>query len=277
MLITEAFKSYATDVIAMRNQSHKTEENHYICMRALLSFFGDIDIQTLSFPMVRDWKLNLDKARSPATVRNYVIKLRVVLSYCELLGLKVTNPDLIPVPKRVEKIPQFLSEKQVSEIIDRTKRIKNKAIISLLYASGIRVSELCQLDRGDYHGDGTFTVTGKGGKPRLCLIDARTMKYVTAYYATREDNNPAVFLSDSGARITPGAVQDTFRTVRKQTGISCHPHTLRHSFATNLLRNNANIRYVQVMLGHSSLQTTQIYTHVVDEDLKKIYQLHHTV
>lgn len=276
MLISEAFHSYASDVIAMRNQSAKTEENHYVCMRALLVHFGDVPIESLSFIMIRDWKMALDKCRSPETVRNYIVKLRNVLKYCDLLGLPVVSVERIPVPQRTDTVPQFLTKEQVALLIATTRQVKNKCIISFLYACGIRVSELCGLNRGDIH-DRCFTVVGKGGKARLCFIDERTEYLLNEYLMTREDNLTPLFLTRAGRRITPGTIQETFKTLRKQVGFECHPHTLRHSFATDLLRNNTNLRYVQAFLGHKSISTTERYTHVVDADLQEIYGDKHTV
>jgi integrase/recombinase XerD len=226
--------------------------------------------------MVRDWKMLLDKTRSDATVRNYIIKLRVVLDYLEKHGHSGLRADQVPVPKRRDKVPTFLTKHEVTQCIDATKRIKNKAIIALLYASGIRISELCQLDRGELK-DGSFTVIGKGGKARLCFYDERANTLIKLYLESREDNNPALFLSDMGLRITPGCIQETFKSVRKQTGLDVHPHTLRHSFATNLLQSNTNLFHVSKLLGHAQLNTTSQYLHVVNEDLRSVYMKHHTV
>jgi site-specific recombinase XerD len=288
MRITEAFDAYRSDVIVFKNQSGKTEENHYVCMRALIKYFGDIDIESLSFAMVRDWKLDLDKSRSIETTRNYIIKLRVVLTFCRSRGINCLRPEDIPVPKRSSRVPDFVTPEEVQRLIDgcdvprsrRLNRLRNRTIISLLYASGIRVSELCGLDRSSIHDDNSFTVIGKGSKARLCFLDERTSAYLSDYLRSRPDNHPALFVSDHNiARITPGGVQEIFKFARRRAGIPVpvHPHTMRHSFATNLLRNNTNIRYVQVMLGHASLETTQMYTHVVDKDLQAIYQSHHTI
>lgn len=276
MTMTEAFESYRLDCIVFKNQSRKTEENHLVCLRSLKAYFGDIHIEQLTFEMVRKWKIHLDSKCSPATVRNYIIKLRVVLAYLRAQGRTTLDPDLIPVPKRVEKVPEYLTKEQVAVCIVGTKRIKNKAIVSFLYGSGVRISEMCALDRGQIR-ESRFTVIGKGGKPRLCFVDKRTEKLLGLYLATRTDNHPALFLTDAGARISPGVVQETFKSIRRSTGIEVSPHTLRHSFATDLLKNNANMRYVQAMLGHSSLQTTQVYTHVVDNDLEAVYKAHHKI
>lgn len=290
MTISQAFEAYRQDIIVFQNQSKKTEENHMICCRALLVFFGDVDITSLNFAMVRDWKEELSKRRSAETVRNYIIKLRVVLDYLIKRGMPVLSPEQIPVPKRTDKVPHFIAKTDVAKLIQAVSqrkagyqaenRLRNQAIISMLYASGIRVTELCNLNRADLQEQNSFTVVGKGGKARLCFFDDRARCYLNAYFQVRHDDNPALFIqSQNGLRITAGNVQEIFRGAWKRAGLDrpVHPHTLRHSFATNLLRNNANIRYVQTLLGHSSLETTQMYTHVVDTDLRKAYNNFHTI
>jgi len=290
MLLSEAFELYRTDVILFKNQSPKTEENHLVCLKALFVFFGDVPIESLAFSMVRDWKTALAKTRSDSTVRNYIIRLRVVLDFCNSRGVICLRAEQVPVPKRNDTVPEFITKEDVAKLIravsvpapgySRLNRLKNAAMIALLYASGIRVSELCGLNRADVKEDGTFTVVGKGGRARLCFMDERAAWLVNEYLVERSDNNTALFISAQNTRrITPGTVQGVFRLARKKAGFTApiHPHTLRHSFATNLLRNNANIRYVQVMLGHASLETTQMYTHVIDEDLKAAYMRHHSI
>jgi site-specific recombinase XerD len=234
VLISEAFELYRKDVIVFSNQSNKTEECHFVSLRAFVNYAGDLDIQDISFETVREWKNHLDKTRSPTTVRCYVIKFRVVMKWLRQRGYDVMDSETIPVPKREDKVPVFLTKEQVAQCIKATKRAKNKAIISLLYSYGLRVSELCNLNRGQIRDDGSFTVIGKGGRSRLCFTDQRTIKLIKLYLATRADNHPALFLSESGGRIRPGTIQETFKTIRKQTGLECHPHTLRHSFATDL-------------------------------------------
>lgn len=276
MRLSEAFELYRTDVIAFRNQSSKTEENHLVAMKSIIRFMGDIDVSNITFEQVRNWKQHLEKNRSDATVRNYIIKLRVVLAYLQVKGVKSLDPNLIPVPKKTQSVPVFLNKEQVTLIINSTKRIKNKAIVSILYASGVRISEMCSLNRDSIR-ERMFTLIGKGGKARLCFIDERSETLLNLYLEGRDDNNPALFLTDAGKRITPGVVQETFKSIRKSTGIECHPHTLRHSFATNLLQSNTNLYYVSKLLGHSQLNTTQQYLHLVDHDLREIYKKHHTV
>jgi integrase/recombinase XerD len=274
MRLTEAFDRYCLDCIVFRNQSKKTEENHYVCLRALVAYLGDAEIEEVTFHQIRDWKMHLDKTRSSSTVRNYVIRLRVVLAHLEKLGLKVVSPDLVPVPKRVDRVPSVICKEQVTSLIASTKNIKYKAIVSLLYASGLRVSELCALNREDVKGD-SFTVVGKGGKARLCFLDERTKVLTALYLEQRTDNHAALFMTDYSSRMTPGTVQETFRRLRRVSGIECHPHTLRHSYATNLMDNGMHIYTLSRLMGHSSIQTTSVYLHVTDPQLKSEYDKHH--
>lgn len=278
MSISDAFEQYRQDVILFSNQSSKTEEAHLVCMRLLLVFFGDVPIESLNFEMIRLWKRELEKRRSPETVRSYIIKLRVVLIYCDRRGVPVINPGQIIVPKRPDHVPVFITAEEVTLLINSCRRLRSKAVISMLYASGIRVSELCSLDIGQIHNH-CFTVIGKGNKARLCFTDERTENYLSLYLSKRKDNHPALFLSTQReGRMTPTNVQFILKAARRNAHLNKHitPHTLRHSFATNLLTNNTNLRYVQEMLGHKSIQTTQMYTHVVNEDLRKVYNEKHT-
>lgn len=288
--VVDAFEIYRRDFIVYRNQSRKTEEMHLLCMKSLTAFFGTIPLRELSFQHVRDWKEDLEKTKSPNTVRGYILKLRVVLAFVKKLGYETIDPDIIGVPKRKSVQVTFITEEEVERLIEATfrpqpgyatnNRHRNRALISLLYASGIRVSELCRMNRADIQKDGTFTVVGKRDKPRLCFLDERTMGYISDYLELRRDHNPALFLSDlTSNRISVATVQEIFRVARMKAGINkpIHPHTMRHSFATNLLRNNANLIYVKEFLGHTSVQTTEMYTHVVNEDLRRVYLEKHTV
>lgn len=270
---------YRDDYIVFRNQSSKTEENHFIAMKSLILFAGDLDITQLSFEKIRDWKISMDKSKSSITVRGYIIKLRVVLKYLKERGYDVVDPEAIPVPQRGDTIPEWISPEEVKKLIDATSVLRNKCIISLLYASGIRVSELCSLNRDSIR-EGAFTLLGKGKRARLCFVDERTQKLLDKYLAQRTDNNPALFIGKYDThRLTSNNTQEIFRIVRKAAGFThtISPHTMRHSFATNLLRSNTNIRYVQELLGHQSLETTQMYTHIVNEDLRKVYNKHHSI
>lgn len=289
MRLSEAFNLYREDYIVYNNQSSKTEDTHMRVSRLLLDFLGDIDTSTLTFQQIRDFKKAISKGRDVSTVREYLIRIRVVLKYIKEEGYRTLDYKRITLPERIEKVPEFLTPDQVDQLLraafkpvrgySTVNRYRNRAIISLLFSSGIRSEELRRLNRTDIRPDNTFTVFGKNSKHRLCFIDDRTRQYIDEYLSLRTDNNPALFIADqNGLRLSKHAFQLIFVLLRKKVDfeVPLHGHVLRHSFATDLLRNGANMRYVQVMLGHSSILTTQIYTHVTDPDLQDIHKRFHS-
>jgi len=287
--ITEAFELYRLDCIIYKNQSAKTEDTHQRVCRLLVKFLGDTKIEDLTISQVRAWKRQIDKGRKVGTVREYLTRLRMVLSFLQQEGYSLLNPSRIELPPRDDEDPQFLTKKQVAQLIEATflpirgystlNRYRNRAVIGLLFASGIRSAELRRLDITDIREDNTFSVKGKGKKRRLCFIDETTRQYIQEYLELRIDDNPALFIANqNGKRLSKHSFQRIFEFAGKKVhfDVPLHGHILRHSFATDLLRNGANMRYVQEMLGHSSIQTTQIYTHVVDLDLQNAYKKFHS-
>lgn len=279
MKLSEAFDLYEKDYIRFANQSKRTLETHQYVKKNLVQFIGDIGINKLSVEQISDWKENLEKERSQNTVRCYIMRIRDVLSYCNKRGIKSLNVDLVPLPKRKETVPIFLTENEVAKMIECAPNIRAKFVISLLYASGIRLSEFISLNQGQII-DRRFTVIGKGDKARLCFIDDRTNKLMEEYLATRTDHDSALVVSyEHKKRMTATNVQLIIRNAAKRAGIAkkVTPHTLRHSYATNFLKNNGNIRYLSQSMGHASLNTTAMYAHVVDMDLERQYRQFHTV
>lgn len=278
MLISDAFDSYKKNYMAVRHQSIRILETHEVCKRQLVQFLGDKDMAEITIDDVARWEKWLNKSRCLNTVRNYITRLRVVADYMALLGLPSIKAALIPIPRREATVPAFLTPSEVEAMIACSYSLRNAFTISLLYSSGIRLSELIQLNRGQIV-DRQFTVIGKGNKPRLCFIDERTEHLMEHYLRTREDRADALIISaQNKARMTPTNVQLLIRNSAMRAGITkkVTPHTLRHSFATNFLRNNGNMRYLSTMLGHASLDTTMMYAHVVDNDLKDQYKKYHT-
>jgi len=288
--ISEAFEKYRLEYIVYRNQSAKTEEMNKCAQNSLVAFCGDIPITDLSFDLVRKWKEQLAKTRSANTVRGYILKLRVVLDYLIICGYEgILEPRRIGIPKRSNVKIDYLTPDEVSDIIKaletkgdytRVQRARNIAIVSFLYASGVRVSELCNLNIEDIHSDGSFVVVGKGNKIRPCFLDERAVSHLKAYLALRTDNKRALFIAESTSeRLSKSTVQFVFRNISRiyKTTKHIHPHTMRHSFATNLLSNNANLFHVSKLMGHASVQTTEEYLHYTNYDLQKAYQTKHTI
>ena len=279
MRISEAFDMYLEDYIRAKNQSTRTEETHEACKRLLVQFLGDKELSQLSLLDVREWRKEISKGRRPNSIRVYILRLRAVLRYCNIRDIPAIKSELVPVPKREATVPVFLTEQEVTRMIECSTSVRNAFVISLLYSSGIRLSELIALNRGQIV-DRRFTVIGKGRKPRLCFIDQRTELLMNMYLASRKDNHEALIVSNEfKRRMTATNIQ---LLVRNSASKAClnkkvSPHTLRHSFATNFLKNNGNMRYLSAMLGHASLDTTMMYAHVVDLDLQNQYEKYHTI
>jgi integrase/recombinase XerC len=280
MTITEAFELYRDDYIVPKHQSAKTEEAHFGCMKSLVTFLGDVGIETVTREQIRQWRWFV--LRTNKTDYNHVVKLRCVLSYLIEEGHRVVHPAKIQVPRRKKPIVNFLTPTQIKLFIDscesrcKKTRARNKAIISLIFSSGIRVSEVCALDISHVTGKNFFTIESKGGEATPSFIDHRTQVYIMTYLRMRTDSNPALFLSQTGKRIRPLNIQEVFEHLSHVTGIKATPHTLKHSFCTDLLRNGANLRHVQRLAKHKSIQTTEIYTHVMDYELQELHKQFHT-
>lgn len=278
MLISQAFDSYERNYMAIRHQSIRICQTHAVTRRMLIEILGDKDMADITVEDIGKWVKELRKRRCSNTVRNYIIRLRVVTEYLALIDVPCIKTALIPVPKREATIPAFLTAEDVTKMIECSYNIRNAFVISLLYSSGIRLSEMIQLNRNSIV-DHKFTVIGKGRKARLCFIDDRTEKLMDQYLKSRDDNSEALIVSaQNKARMTPTNVQLLIKNSAIRAGIDKRvtPHTLRHSFATNFLKNNGNMRYLSTMLGHASLDTTMMYAHVVDNDLQAQYEMFHT-
>jgi len=293
LTLSEAFELYRKDVIVYKNQSAKTEEMNQCAMKSIVAFLGDIPIAELEFDQVRKWTTDLRKTRTSNTVRGYILKLRVVLKYLKARGYECLDAEAVGIPKRDSRVVDYLEVDEVEAMLhavfqrgpgySKFKRYRNRAIIALMFSAGLRNGELCNMERTQIKdGVDSFTVIGKGNKPRVCFIDPITHRYIDEYLALRDDPYPALFVSEQQKgreKINPGVVQMVVKNAATKAGLdkNIHPHTLRHSFATDLLRNNTNIVYVKELLGHASIQVTMTYTHVVDEDLHQIHRLKHTV
>ena len=288
MKISEAFDLYKNNYMFIKGQSRRVLENQDYVKQRLIRVLGDKRIDKITMDDVYKWAESISTMRLPDgserkravnTMRNDLIRLKMVLKYMRLLGHDCLEPELIPIPKREDVRRPFLTEYEVSEMIKHSYSLRNKFVISLLYSSGIRLSEMIALNR-DSIVDRQFTVVGKGKKARLCFIDERTEKIMKEYLASRNDDCEALIISyKNKARMTPTNVQLLVKNTALRAGIAkkVTPHILRHSFATNFIRNNGNIKYLSVLLGHVSINTTAIYTHVVDNDLAYQYKRYHSV
>ena len=194
MKLSEAFDEYRDNYMILKGRSRSTIEHHEYKKDSIVEFLGDKDIAKVTSSDISSWYKFLSKSRSQNTVRNYISTIREVLDYMNLRGINCLKKSLIPAPKRLDHIPEFLTPEEVSEMIENATSLRNKCVISLLYSSGIRLSEMINLNRGQIVNK-RFTVVGKGSKVRLCFIDERTEQLLNKYLETRKDNCEALIVS----------------------------------------------------------------------------------
>ena len=291
MRISEAFTEYRTREIKGRAGSPNTDKAYYYTSKVVVEYFGDINIKRLKLDDISDFYLDLIEPRlgadgqrivSKDTAKEYVSKLRTVVRFCRKRGINTINPDEIALPRSEKKYARFIDTAQYERFIAEIgaprrgyatiNRERNVLICKMLFYTGLRISELCALDR-DTIRNRQFTVVGKSKDPRPCFITKEIERDIEHYLSLRTDDNPALFIAnETGERVTPTNVQRVFRRVARSTGmVKVTPHTMRHSFATRMLEDGVDIRYVAAFLGHQSLNTTKRYTHVRDYKMAQIY------
>lgn len=232
---------------------------------------------------------------SKATQNYHLIALRSWLKFLNRKGVEVIPADRIDLPKTDTRQIQFLEHEELMRLLNQPKaaNLKGKrdmAIIYVLFSTGLRVSEISALNREQVNLErGEFAVIGKGRKERIVFLSDEAKRFIEEYLTARRDDDPSLFIRlkdpipeaeqelDRTLRLSDRSIERIVKAHAKAAGITktVTPHTLRHSFATDLLMNGANIRDVQAMLGHSSLNTTQIYTHVTNQHLKDVHAAFH--
>lgn len=300
MYLADLIIDFVEHVEVERGRSQKTAENYHLYLQRLVEFTGNIEIEKVTAEVVRKWRLWLNRyenesgdSLSTLTQSYHLIALRSFLGYCSKRDIETLTPEKVELPKTKRKQVSFLSQEETERIMEviegqTPQGLRDKAILELLYSSGLRVSELCNLNRDHINlKRGEFMVRGKGQKDRPVFISPEATECLVAYLETRTDEAKPLFIRYSGFktgdkdgesfRLTPRSVQRMVSQYAKLAGITkqVSPHTLRHSFATDLLMNGADIRSVQSMLGHSSISTTQVYTHVTDQHLRDIHTKFH--
>lgn len=294
-----------------KNRSQLTIENYDHYLRRFLDFAqkqGADSAEKITQDMVRNFRLMLNRARNAAgeplkliTQNYHVIALRSFLKYLAKQNIKTLAAEKIELAKTASRQVQFLESQEVGRLLaapaaeeNRLARLRDTAILELLFSTGLRVSELAGLSRDKLNLQRTeFSVRGKGDKIRVAFLSGSAQKALKAYLGARADKSPALFVSHrqkksletqikemdetEGGGLTPRSIQRLVKKYARLAGITkdITPHTLRHSFATDLLANGADLRAVQEMLGHSSITTTQIYTHVTNKKLSEIHQKFH--
>ncbi len=301
MTISELVTDFLEHLEIEQNRSQQTIANYHHYLMRLVEFSDDCDISKLDAEMIRQWRLWLNRLKDQQdqplskTTQNYhLIALRSFLKYLAKRDIKAMTSDKIELASVKRPQVGFLDTTEVDRLleqIDTSKPagLRDRAIIELLFAGGLRVSELVGLDRDQINLERReFMVRGKGQKDRPIFISESAADWLKRYLDSRQDNFKPLFIHLSGSqaeldegrytRLTARSVQRIVKSYAKLAGISkpVTPHTLRHSFATDLLRNGADLRSVQGLLGHANIATTQIYTHLTDPQLKNVHQKFHS-
>lgn len=301
--ISALAKQFCDHLEIEMNRSRRTVESY---IRTLSYFFlwGKIETpRDITAEKVHEYRIYLNRKtiRNGATLKKstqsyHAVVLRTFLKYLSKQNIQTLAPEKIEIGKSPDREVDFLEYEEVERLIEATdgttnKSFRDKAILELFFSSGLRVSELVSLNRDHVNLEKEeFSVRGKGNKLRIVFISPSAKTALSRYLEKRTDVDPALFIAYKKAglvnkkskeresnRLTVRSIERIVKYYAIKAGIvkDVHPHTLRHSFATDLLINGADIRSVQSMLGHASITTTQIYTHVTNEHLKEIHKAFH--
>ncbi len=301
--LNDAIHEFLTHCEVGKYQSKKTIENYHHYLKRFMEFVGPtLDVSKIDAAILRNYRLHLYHFQVPGegttlgirTQQYHLIALRALLTYLVKEDIATLPPEKVELPKVPGRQVDALTREELDTLmtsIDTNERtgLRDLALLHLLYSTGLRVSELCNLNRDDVNfKTREFRVLGKGRKTRIVFISETACKHLQNYLQNRLDNFDPLFISNSnrskgtiidgeGRRMQPQAVERVVRTLTTKAGIlkKVTPHTLRHTFATELLRNGADIRAVQEMLGHASITTTQIYTHITNQRLREVHTKYH--
>ena len=274
-------------------RSEHTVRNYLADLRSVFGAIGPkdaFDLSAIDRAAVRKWLMGMRmQRRSPATIGRRLAALRALFRWALSKGRIREAPPLDGLsPGRYHRLPKFLSQTEAAAMLDEQTpetpaNLRDLAILELLYATGLRVSELAGLDVEDAENGRVLRVIGKGDKERIVLMGKAARETVAAYLKhgrtrlkPRQDER-ALFLNRQGGRLTDRSIRRMVDAAAKGHTNFAHvgPHALRHSFATHLLENGADLRTVQELLGHESLSSTQVYTHVTRDHLKEVYRSAH--
>ena len=283
-----------------KNRSAKTLENYG---RYLDRFFGFAKVSNpsgITEDLIRQYRLHLNRLKDnegntlkKVTQNYHIIALRNFLKYLAKRDIKSVPAEKIELGKQEDREVTFLEADELERLLkspegNNLDSLRDRAVLGTLFSTGMRVSELCSLDRNKIDTTrGELSIRGKGSKIRVVFLSDDAKEDISKYLSKRSDIDEALFIripksktfsKNDNLRLTPRSIQRIVGKYATKAGImgkNVSPHTLRHSYATDLLRNGADIRSVQSMLGHSSVTTTQIYTHVTDKQLREVHKKFH--
>ena len=290
----EDFKSY---IIAEKNFSEHTAKAYCSDILSYIVWLDENSCENVDFSKVRDYLHFIQKFNyKKTTIARKIASLRTFYKYLYREHKIDNNPAMnLNNPKRPKSLPKFLTPDEVEQILNNTKietpsGYRNRTILELLWATGMRISELAGLNFGDLNLEqNEIRVFGKGSKERIILVTDRAKSYLERYIESARDLIPKgfpvpdksedspLFINNTGYRLQTKTIRNVINNVVEKINLPKHvtPHVFRHSFATHLIENGADLRVVQELLGHASISNTQIYTHISTQHLKEVYNETH--
>lgn len=290
----EDFKSY---IIIEKNFSQHTAKAYYSDVLGFLLWMGEQSCEDVNFSKVREYLHFIQRFNyKKTTIARKIASIRTFYKFLYRERKVDSNPAMNLIsPKRGKTLPKFLTPNEVESILNNVKidtpaGYRNRAILELLWATGMRVSELSGLNFGDLNlNNNEIRVFGKGAKERIILVTDRAKSYLERYIETarplipkgfpleKPTESSPVFINNTGYRLQTKTIRNVINDVVEKIALpkKVTPHVFRHSFATHLIENGADLRVVQELLGHASISNTQIYTHVSTQHLKEVYNEAH--
>jgi integrase/recombinase XerD len=249
------------------------------------------DVRKVQLPLITDYLAERKRAGLAASsIKLIVVALKIFFRYLAGKGLVTRDPaEALTLPRIERYLPETLNELQVEQLIERIDTrahlgLRDRAMVELLYASGLRISELAGARLENFAmEEGILRVTGKGNKTRLVPVGRKACEALASYLSTerpklvKRRSSSEIFLSERGGKLTTARIWQIVKKHARHSGleVNIYPHLLRHSFATHLLGNGADLRIIQEMLGHADISTTQVYTHVDQQRLKAVHRQFH--
>ncbi|MES2224769.1 MAG: site-specific tyrosine recombinase/integron integrase [Patescibacteria group bacterium] len=303
MDIASAKRQFLEYIEIEKGRSLNTVRNYEHYLDRSFADMAVKEVADITEDKLREFRLRLNRApgvkvkgQSAGTMKKntqnyYLIALRSFLKYCRKRNITALTPDAIELAKVGARHLDLISTDELHRLLKAPdnekdkgsiKSLRDKALLELFFSTGLRLAELCSLNRDLDLSREEFSIRGKGEKVRVVFLSDEAKDAVRNYLKARKDMEEAMFVSISrntqAGRLTPRSIERIVSEYAAKAGISkkVTPHVLRHSFATDLLSNGADIRSVQVMLGHANIATTQIYTHVTDKQLREVHKKFHS-
>ena len=289
-------ENFRTYILVEKNFSKHTAKAYCSDILDFLLWIGDTDVGEVTLAKVREYLHFIQKFNyKKSTIARKIASLRTFYKFLYREKRSDSNPAMnLNAPKRAKSLPKFLTPFEVEQIlnninIETPAGFRNKAILELLWATGMRVSELSGLNFEDLNlEENEIRVFGKGAKERIILVTDRAKSFLERYiktarpiiakgYTVSENEDSPVFINSTGFRLQTQSIRKAINEVVDKIQLPKHvtPHVFRHSFATHLIENGADLRVVQELLGHASISNTQIYTHISSQHLKEVYNEAH--